>query len=1096
MKNHLYRTVQFILLLSLIFLLTEAGAQVATRVWGTTQGASGGSVFYMDSQALKRSLTTDSLSKVGIQPVFIMQARSGYVYGISSSTSSSDPAGILFRINEKGASKICNLPSPLGKSTKIIESTDGYLYGIGQSTSGTNSTVFKVKLDGTGFVSRKIALYAFHGRGGLMTTASGKILGMSESGGQNGQGFIYELLPDLSVRSIFSFEKSGGKRPFGNLVESGGFLYGLTNSGGLYNYGAVFRVREDGQSFSTLHHFNLTNGAYPQGGLLIRDGFAYGLTTKGGTYKKGIVFKIRLDGAAYTIIHNFDGAGGEFPEGDLAIDDVGILTGTARGGMQGSGVLFSLKSDGTGFRVLHHFNQELPSAQLLRVKEAFIPLIALTTPLPGATNAAVHGIYRSRSELEARSYTLQLSEDPKFLTVTRTITNSVNQYDLGSSYLKFSTTYYARVKGNVWPVFGATTTFKTRSAADYAYITQPADQAVGVIPNQLKVTVNPVPGAKRYHVQLCTTQDFSTGVISDSSRTDGQRTFIISGLSYSKRYYVRAKSNLSAFGKTTVFTTAPEPAVQVSLPHGGGLQDASMLAIECSTVAGAETYTVQISKTSDFSAPKIRTSVVSGQTSFVIKDLESQTHYYVRAKSDLSSQFGPMFELDTRPSVAQKRLWGLTTRGGESNLGTIFSFSIDSGTFTRHLDYYNPADYIALTGSLTQTPTGLAGLSVADGTGGGEVFSFSKEGLRLLEDYGPHQGSVMLASDNYLYIIDDWINYFRGGIYKIFSSGDSVNVFDRIIFRFSSDAQGINPAAKLLEYTDGFLYGCTPAKGQFDKGTLYKLKMDGSSFQVIHHFNGADGNMANTELIAGNDGYLYGVTTMGGMYDHGVIYKILPNGSGYKVIHHFDGVTGSNPEGALTQVNGKLFGTAALGGAHGQGVVFSINEDGTSFTRLLSFDGVSGATPRGELTLAGNTLYGMTAAGGTSNLGVIFRMALDGTSFQTLFTFTPESGGAPDGGLLLLEDTFYPPSPSVALAQNDDRHEAPITIYPNPFSDTFRAEGFQHDASFVIRDMSGTVRMSTVPGDVHEMGAELEKGIYLLTVKQGTKTSTHRLVKH
>jgi hypothetical protein len=120
----------------------------------------------------------------------------------------------------------------------------------------------------------------------------------------------------------------------------------------------------------------------------------------------------------------------------------------------------------------------------------------------------------------------------------------------------------------------------------------------------------------------------------------------------------------------------------------------------------------------------------------------------------------------------------------------------------------------------------------------------------------------------------------------------------------------------------------------------------------------------------------------------------------------------------------------------------------------------------------------------------------NGTSFQTLFTFTPESGGAPDGGLLLLEDTFYPSGPSPMLAMNDEMVEAQVRIYPNPFTDTFRAEVSEGDASFVVCDLSGVVRMSSMNAGENEMGSQLEKGIYLLTINHGNKRSTYRLVKN
>jgi uncharacterized repeat protein (TIGR03803 family) len=1091
MIRHLYLPLPALALLCLVFV----SASSQPRVWGICSDANGGSLFYQDGNGLAKSLVTDSLCAVGRNAEFLMQASSGYLFGIARSAGQSNE-GVVFRINDKGASALRRLPDPLAEGASMVEGKNGYLYGIGRSPSGTNSTLFRIRADGSSFTSRTIGVYAFHGRGGLITTSSGKIIGMSESGGENGNGFIYEVSPDLSAITIlYHFEKSTGKRPFGTLEEGPDGLYGLTNTGGSLNYGALFRIQENGTGFTKLHDFTLTNGAYPTGGLVLINGFAYGMTSKGGSNKKGVIFRIKLDGTGYTILHHFTGANGEFPEGDLLFAN-NQLVGTAKGGQFGSGVMFSIQTNGSNFNVLKHFQNESPRGNLLLVSDTWQPILTLTTPLPGELKAAIHGTYRSITFAESRAYTLEVSEEPSFIT-SRIISSSAPQFSLGSEFLKYSTQYYARVRGNIWPRHGETTNFTTRAPEDYSFVSQPGDGSVNVPANGLKVTVNAAPGASWYYVQLSTSETFEQVQFSDSSKKENQRTFTFNNLKYNTRYYARGRTNLSpGFSKVTSFVSAPEQKVNVVLT---GQTDPSMIAVECSLMPGASSYSVQLSSSANFANAVTRSSVTPGQRGFIFKDLQPASRYYARAKSNISTQFGPVLEFMTDASIGKRRLWALTTKGGDHNSGTIFSFSIDSLTFRKHHDYYHEYGFVALSGNLTQTPSGLAGLSVADGTGGGEVFMFSKNGLQLYETYGPHDGSLMLGSDNYLYILDDWINMFRGGIYKIFSGGDSVNVFDRIIFPFRSDWQGVNPSAQLFEHSDGYLYGCAPLQGGFDHGTLFRLKMDGSAFQVLHSFNGMDGSNPNSKLIMGEDGFLYGVTPNGGTYSQGVVYRLQPDGSNFMVLHNFNGTTGSNPESALLWHNGKLFGTARNGGTHGNGLIFRINPDGTGFLPVIHCDGITSGNPRGELTAdVDGSLYGMTSAGGGHNLGVIYRIT-PALTFEKLFDFSPSTGGAPDGGFIIMEDNFYTnDEPEPLLADAGEQNE--LLIYPNPFVNTFTAEVTSTDEEptrIMVRDMTGALLLdvSSEDGIQAQLGGDLRKGIYLLTVRRGSRVSTQRLVK-
>src|SRR5690242_20408806 len=74
---------------------------------------------------------------------------------------------------------------------------------------------------------------------------------------------------------------------------------------------------------------------------------------------------------------------------------------------------------------------------------------------------------------------------------------------------------------------------------------------------------------------------------------------------------------------------------------------------------------------------------------------------------------------------------------------------------------------------------------------------------------------------------------------------------------------------------------------------------------------------------------IWGMTAMGGNNDYGVIFTTNADGSSYEVVHYFDGVNGSLPESKLVKApNGKFYGTTASGGIHNDGVIFEIDVSG------------------------------------------------------------------------------------------------------------------------------------------------------------------------
>jgi len=227
------------------------------------------------------------------------------------------------------------------------------------------------------------------------------------------------------------------------------------------------------------------------------------------------------------------------------------------------------------------------------------------------------------------------------------------------------------------------------------------------------------------------------------------------------------------------------------------------------------------------------------------------------------------------------------------------------------------------------------------------------------------------------------------------------------LLNFEGVTNGKNPFGSL--FSDGnFLYGMTVTGGINDDGTIFRILPDGAGYEKLIDFAGTtNGSNPSSALISDNV-FLYGTTQAGGTSNQGIIFKILPDGSGFEKLMDFDGSTsGGNPIGSLVFDGTFLYGMTYDGGINNLGTVFKIKPDGSNFIKLMDFDGVSnGGHPYGSLICDGNFLYGLTNVGGSNNLGTIFKIMIDGTGYLKLLDFTGTTNGSNPLGSLISDGTF------------------------------------------------------------------------------------------
>jgi len=250
---------------------------------------------------------------------------------------------------------------------------------------------------------------------------------------------------------------------------------------------------------------------------------------------------------------------------------------------------------------------------------------------------------------------------------------------------------------------------------------------------------------------------------------------------------------------------------------------------------------------------------------------------------------------------------------------------------------------------------------------------------------------LVLGPDNELYGVADNSGSITnpGNIFKLNRDGTGY----RIIHQFTNNPDGAHPDSPLLLCNDGLFYGTTPHGGSNNVGTIFRISLNGSLYQVLHQFNTNANETGEPEsLCQGVDGVLYGTAFIGGANGAGSIFKINPDGTGYQVLYNCT----NTPAGVFQAGDGLLYSATGAGGALGYGTVFRLDTNGGSYQVLHTFTNTpDGSDPVQVIQAGNNLLYGVTYGGGISGLGTVFQLNPDGSDYQILHSFT----NSPDGAL-------------------------------------------------------------------------------------------------
>ncbi|MCF7802570.1 MAG: fibronectin type III domain-containing protein [Candidatus Marinimicrobia bacterium] len=145
-----------------------------------------------------------------------------------------------------------------------------------------------------------------------------------------------------------------------------------------------------------------------------------------------------------------------------------------------------------------------------------------------------------------------------------------------------------------------------------------------------------VTGAQGYHLQVATDSGFSSLVVEQSSLSSTEYT--VENLDNSTIYYWRVRTNFllttSSWSDAWSFTTIIAPPAQPALssPANGVGDQPQDLTFQWEAATRAESYQVQVSTSSDFSALVFNQSGVA-TTDYSVSGLQKNTTYYWRVRA-------------------------------------------------------------------------------------------------------------------------------------------------------------------------------------------------------------------------------------------------------------------------------------------------------------------------------------------------------------------------------------------------------------------------------------------------------------------------------
>jgi uncharacterized repeat protein (TIGR03803 family) len=355
---------------------------------------------------------------------------------------------------------------------------------------------------------------------------------------------------------------------------------------------------------------------------------------------------------------------------------------------------------------------------------------------------------------------------------------------------------------------------------------------------------------------------------------------------------------------------------------------------------------------------------------------------------------------------SQGDLWGVTSTGGSAGGGVLFKSNADGTGYQVKYNFISSSGINPAGGLIRATNGKLYGVTSNGGSSGiGVLFEYETQTdtysnlFSFDNTNGAHpNGTLLLAGNGKLYGVTSSGGSSSAGV--LFEYDITLNTLTKKIdFNLSN---GSTPIGKLVE-TNSKLYGLTQAGGSSGTGVLFEYDFNLNVYTSKFNFGTGNGVSPKGNLTVGSNGKLYGTTTSGGLNDYGVLFEYDVSGNAFTKKQDFTATSGTAPMGGLIEFSSGLFyGLASLGGATNEGVLYQYDLSANTLAAKVNFQSApTGSLPRGDLFLsASGLLYGASWIGGTGNTGTIFEYNPSSNTASVKTNLVGYNGINPVGSLI------------------------------------------------------------------------------------------------
>jgi uncharacterized repeat protein (TIGR03803 family) len=297
--------------------------------------------------------------------------------------------------------------------------------------------------------------------------------------------------------------------------------------------------------------------------------------------------------------------------------------------------------------------------------------------------------------------------------------------------------------------------------------------------------------------------------------------------------------------------------------------------------------------------------------------------------------------------------YGTTTGGGINDLGVIYKFDLNTNTYTKLHDFSSSGGLFPNGDLIEVTPGKIYGVAQAGGkNNNGVIFSFN----------------------------------INTNIYTKLANFDTINASV--------------PWDGLCKASNGKLYGLTPYGGTYNAGLIYSFDIANNTLTDIFDFGPFTGERPWGKLIQATDGNLYGLTEGGGLNNNGTLFSFDITTNTYSKVSDFYNNTGGNSQNTVLQApTGKLYFNLQ-GGSSAGGTLIEYDLLFNSPNAVVNYSVTDGSFPGNLLLGSDGIIYGSTTWGGTgigcspNGCGTLYKYDYANSIFTSLYSFDTPKGCA------------------------------------------------------------------------------------------------------